>query len=182
MLLKPFWDNFFHSDTVSDEVIDVLKKNPLFSDFGFRDINKLMPIVYPRVYQRGEFIFRQKQLGLGMYMVVSGAVSLGISDQNVSSSVSESGLYERVILRKYGFFGESALVDEDGLRTLDAIAVEETKLISIFKPDLMDFVHTHRDMGIKITYRLAQVLSKRLSRDFEQMLELNRKLQEASRL
>ena len=57
--------------------------------------------------------------------------------------------------------GEFALLD-DSPRSTSIVAAEQSELIGFFRSDLVDLIQTEPQMGFKILYRLAQVMSKRM--------------------
>ena len=165
------WKNLFRPKSDESDVTSHLKKNVLFQDLSPRDIKFVGDIIHLRTYQDGERIFRQGELGAGMYIVVSGAVEIsaanppdepGPQPDEISITQLETG----------DFFGEVALVEENGRRSATAVAIGNTTLIGFFKPDLFDIMARNPRAGLKITLRLGQVLGQRLKRTTLRLIEL----------
>lgn len=110
------WSNFFSRDERKD-ILTMLRGVPIFEDLSRRDLKALERILHLRKYHAGEYIFREGDPGLGMYIVEQGTVSI----------VSESRSRELSRLRKGEFFGEMALFN-DRPRNASAVAFEDTRL------------------------------------------------------
>ena len=165
------WKNLFQPKTEDIAIASHLKNNVLFQDLSTKDIKFVGDIVHLRDYQDGERIFRQGEVGAGMYIVVSGSVEI-----SAANSVAEADPPPDEIpitrLEPSDFFGELALVEENGRRSATAVAVGKTTLIGFFKPDLFDILARNPRAGLKITLRLGQVLGQRLKRTTLRLIEL----------
>lgn len=145
---------------------------------GLRDseIRFLERCVHVRQYHAGESVFRQGEIGVGMYLIAKGRVEIYAIDQQVQESSGREIFVTQLL--PGDFFGELSLVEENGTRTATAIAKEESCLIGFFKPDLDEVLSRRPVMGIKITYRLAAVLGRRLKETTVKVSELRRVLKE----
>lgn len=169
------WDNIFKRS--ADQTIHaVLKENMLFSDLSASELYFLERCVHVRHYHAGESVFRQGEVGVGMYLVVKGRVEIYIVDSNAVSGESRE-IYITQLLAN-DFFGELSLVEETGRRTATAVARDETTLIGFFKPDLMEILSRRPAMGTKITMRIAEVLGRRLKETTDKVSELRRVLRD----
>lgn len=148
----------------------------LFRDLTDHELRFLERCVHVRHYHAGESIFRQGEVGVGMYLVVKGRVEIYIVDPN---ALTEQGreLYITQLLSN-DFFGELSLVEDNGRRTATAVARDETTLIGFFKPDLMEILSRRPAMGTKITLRIAEVLGRRLKETTDKVSELRRVLKD----
>ena len=146
------WSNFFSRDERKD-ILTMLRGVPIFEDLSRRDLKALERILHLRKYHAGEYIFREGDPGLGMYIVEQGTVSI----------VSESRSRELSRLRKGEFFGEMALFN-DRPRNASAVAFEDTRLFGFFQPDLFGLLETQPRIGVKVVLKLARILSERLYR------------------
>lgn len=170
------WDNIFRHTKREDDIRATLRENLLFQDLTDRELGFLEDIVHIRKYHAGETVFRQSEVGVGMYIIVKGRVEIFVSD--AGSSTEEGRDIFITQLLPGDFFGELSLVEENGRRTASAIAREETTLIGFFKPDLMEILARSPQTGIKIVSRLAEVLGRRLKETTEKVSELRRALKE----
>lgn len=145
-----FWDNIFKGDRKEKSIITALKNNILFKDLTTQELQLVQNIVNVRNYQKGEVVFQYGEAGVGMYIIVSGSADISLNGKFITK------------LKEGDFFGEIALVEENGRRTADTISAEESVLIGFFKPDLFEVTSRNPDAGVKILFRLAQVLGTRL--------------------
>lgn len=170
------WDNIFRKPKGQDEIRSALRENMLFKDLSERELKFLEGIVHVRHFHGGEPVFRQGEVGVGMYIVTKGKVEIFVTD---SSSLHEKGndIFITQLL-KGDFFGELSLVEDIGRRSASAIAREETTLIGFFKPDLLEILKRSPQAGIKILLRLAEVLGKRLKDTTDKVSDLRRALKQ----
>ncbi len=170
------WKNYFRHTTKEKEITTVLKENILFQDLTGRQLKFVSKIVHLRKYHSSEIIFRQGEAGVGMYIVVSGAVSIKLEDSSAAPG-SEKNEIVIVSMSPGDFFGELTLVEESGKRSAAAVADEETTLIGFFKPDLLKIIERNPTTGIKISLRLGEVLGRRLKETNERVSKLEEKLE-----
>jgi CRP/FNR family transcriptional regulator, cyclic AMP receptor protein len=144
------WSNIFRSASEKD-IFTLLRGVPIFEDLSRRDLKALERILHRRRYHAGEYIFREGDPGLGMYIIEQGEVSI----------VRESQSSEIARLRNGEFFGEMALFG-DRPRIASAVAYEDTRLFGFFQPDLFGLLETSPRIGVKVVLKLARILSERL--------------------
>lgn len=170
------WDNIFKRTRREADVHSTLRENLLFEDLTDRELRFVESIVHVRRFHAGEPVFRQGEIGVGMYIVVKGRVEIFVTDATATSEESREIFITQ--LMPGDFFGELALVEDNGRRTASAIARDETMLIGFFKPDLLEILSRSPSVGIKITLRLAEILGRRLKETTEKVSELRRALKE----
>jgi CRP/FNR family cyclic AMP-dependent transcriptional regulator len=173
--LNYIWDNIFRK-TTDQNVFSILRDSYLFSDLSDSEVRFVERCVHVRHYQSGESVFRQGEVGVGMYLIAKGRVEIFFIDSAATSEENRE-IYVTQLLAG-DFFGELSLVEENGRRTATAVAREEALLIGFFKPDLMEILSRRPAMGTKITLRLAEVLGRRLKETTEKVSELRRVLKE----
>ena len=151
----PFWSNIFRRrDKEATDVVDILKKVPIFQDLGRREFNKIESILHRRNWNADEAIINEGDPGLGMYIIVAGEVRI--------TQVGEDGVQQQLATLTGGdFFGEQALLDESP-RTASAYANEPCRIIGFFRPDLLELIESNPRSGLKIVMRLSQMISVRL--------------------
>jgi CRP-like cAMP-binding protein len=154
------WSNYFSQDSEKD-IFTLLRGIPIFEDLSRRDLKALERILHRRKYHAGEYVFREGDPGLGMYIIELGEISI----------VSESKSSEISRLRKGEFFGEMALFS-DRPRNASAVAYEETRLFGFFQPDLFGLLETRPKIGVKVVLKLARILSERLYKAGEENTRL----------
>jgi len=161
------WKDLFRpGKNEKTDMLDVLKDNILFATLTRRELKYLSSLLYERVYQQDEPVFKQNDRGIGMYLIAKGRIA--INTHNPQGDVHVTTLAEG------NFFGELALIDPENIRTATAIAMDRTALIGFFKPDLMEIIERKPDMGAKILFQLALVLGRRLLETTEKITFLTR--------
>jgi len=155
------WKNYFKRTTEEKEISAILKENILFADLSSKQHKFVTNIVHLRKYRTGEVIFRQGEVGVGMYIIASGHVNITVEETRTVKNKSPHGI---IIIKLVSgdFFGELSLVEENGRRSATAIAEEDTSLIGFFKPDLLEILERRPGIGVKIALRLGEVIGRRL--------------------
>ncbi len=154
------WENLFEKAEKGQSVRKALKENILFQDLSLRELRVLENIVNVRNFRPGECVFKQGEVGVGMYIINSGSVNVTVEE--LDSNGKNVKITHVTQLKKNGFFGELALVEDNGRRSATCTAHEESVLIGFFKPDLMELVQRNPTAGVKILLRLGEVLGTRL--------------------
>ncbi len=163
------WDNIFKK--ASERALHAqLRDNLLFRDLSEAELRFLERCVHIRHYHSSEPIFRQGEVGVGMYIIAKGRVEIFVSDPSSPNDESRDIFITQLLPND--FFGELSLVEENGRRTATAVAREETTLIGFFKPDLIEILARRPAMGTRIALRLAEVLGRRLKETTEKVSEL----------
>jgi CRP-like cAMP-binding protein len=149
------WKNIFSERVVREGSLEqILSKVPAFSGLSARELKEVAAIVHKREYRAGEPVFAQGDPGLGMYIIQEGEVSISISGK-------EDGDRELAVLGDGDFFGELALIDESP-RSANARCKTDCILIGFFRPDLFELIEKKNQLGIKIIFKLAEIVSQRL--------------------
>ncbi len=171
------WDNLFRLKAKKGDILSALMSTHLFKDLTDREFKLLHNIVHIRKFHAGESVFRQGEAGVGMYMIVKGRVEIFVSDKNATNEDFRDIFITQ--LSDGDFFGELSLVEENGRRTATAVAKEESSLIGFFKPDLLEVLNRSPSTGVKIVFRLAEVLGRRLKDTTAKVSELRTALKQA---
>lgn len=159
-----FWSNLFKSPAEKSEMERLLFSMPPFQNLNHKDLALLMHIMHNRVYTANEYIFYQGDPGIALYIVQDGEV--------VFETTYSEGITHKVAHYKRGdFFGELAML-EDEKRFASAIAVRDSRLAVIFKPDLDEFVQKYPKKGIKILHGISQIFASRLRKLNEDYVSL----------
>ncbi len=168
------WDNIFKRSERGKDLLHILGENYLFETLTKSELKFVKEMVHARNYRPGEVVFRQGEIGVGMYLIATGSVDILVED--IPSDKPEKQTVFVTRLGSGDFFGELSLVEENGRRTATAVASVETKLIGFFKPDLLEIVERNPSTGVKIVTRLAEVLGKRLKETTVKVTELKREM------
>ncbi len=160
-VIQIMWDNLFKGDKRKKTIFTALKGNILFQDLSDSQVTLLQNLVNVRHYRAGEVVFHQSEIGVGMYIIVSGSVDIFVEEVAAQQLDIKQNFVTHLI--EGDFFGEMALVEEAGKRTASVVCREDCVLVGFFKPDLFEIINRSPETGVKILFRLSQVLATRLA-------------------
>jgi CRP-like cAMP-binding protein len=166
------WENLFRNRKKNLTLAENLKGNTLFQDFNYFELRMLENIVNVRQYRTGESIFRQGEVGVGMYIIISGTVNIYVEELQAASGELKTNHITQ--LKASDFFGELALVEDEGRRSASASAHSDCLLAGFFKPDLIEVINRNPTAGVKILRRLGEVLGARLRQTTSKITEMKR--------
>ena len=138
-------------DQKTREVIETLRQVSIFRNLPSSALQDLAEAVHVRDYKRDEFLYYERDPGLGMYVVQRGRVRLLVEDE--SGAVHE--------LRQVGdheFFGKLSLLG-DHRRSETAQAITETRVLGFFRPDLKTILKRFPSSGAAIIETIARNLA-----------------------
>ena len=139
----------FRRDSPEDQRIETLKALSLFKRLTVRELRELDELLHARSYQKDEIIFDEGDVGLGLFIVVSGRVRIESSHAALKRLAPECGPGD--------FFGEMALFEETQ-RTARAIALEPTQLQALFRSEFFSLLERDRGIGVKILFELSRTV------------------------
>ena len=168
------WENLFRKPDESAQVNEALRHNYIFQSLTRRQMALVQDTVHVRAFKPGEMIFRQGEIGVGMYILLRGALEIFVEQMIEEDLPARTQLVTR--LRAGDFLGELSLVETNSRRTATAIAAEESLLIGFFKPDLFEILERQPATGVKILLRLSEVLGRRLKETTQKVTELKEDL------
>ena len=140
--------------TEADDLYDILARIQIFDLLTGEEIRKVERLVHRRAYVPQETIVRQGTPGAGIYIIESGSADVLLEtgrDREIRLATLTEGQ----------FFGEMSLLD-GAPRAASVTAVEATRVIGFFSPDLMDLIEQSPGLGFKIVLRTSQLMSDRL--------------------
>jgi CRP-like cAMP-binding protein len=159
-----FWSNLFKIPANKSELIDVLLTMPPFKNLSYKELKVLIKLMHNRCFQPGEVIFSQGDRGIALYIIHDGEV--------IVERCAENGRKVKLAsFSKGDFFGELAMLDDE-TRSASAIAVRETVLAVIFKPDLDEYIEKYPKKGLKILRGISQIIATRLRNVNEDFVKL----------
>jgi CRP/FNR family cyclic AMP-dependent transcriptional regulator len=169
-MINYIWDNLFKSSDQDQMVLEALRNTFIFQSLTKKELRFVKETVHVRSFRVGESVFRQGELGIGMYIILQGSVEIYVNNMMEDAANSKGMMVTR--LMRGDFLGELSLVENNGRRTATAMASEDSVLIGFFKPDLIDILERQPATGVKITLRLAEVLGRRLKETTTRVSEL----------
>ncbi len=153
---KIFWDYLSIQSKVKSQldVVQFLRKLPLFEGLSERELARLNEVLYHRSYQTGESLFEYDQPGAALFIIQSGEISIEIPS-------GENRFTQVAVLPSGSFLGELALLD-DSPRSASARALKQTECFSLFRADLHKLVETDPEIATRIYKALATIVGERL--------------------
>ena len=132
-----------------DQKKQFLSKVPLFQGLKDRQLQRLADRMVERNYAAGDVIVKQGQGGEGFYVLISGK----------GDAVRDRSDGEKLLVNNFGptdYFGELALLDEDGIRTASIIAAEPTTCLVLTRWDFLATLRQDADMAVEILQEMAK--------------------------
>lgn len=119
-----------------------------------RELGYLLQSFHDRVYEEGEPLFMEGDIGRALFVVESGRVEL--------TRAGAGGAPQKLAeLGPGSFFGEMALLEQRP-RSASAVALERSSLLLLYRSKLDEILHYHPRIGVPIMTHLARLLSARL--------------------
>jgi CRP-like cAMP-binding protein len=178
MVINYMWDNLFRKSDQDQQVLTALRNTYLFQSLSKKELRFVQGTVHVRSFKPGEPIFRQGEVGVGMYIILSGSLGIyaGAFDDNDQPAADQL----ITSLRTGDFLGELSLIENNSRRTATAIASEDSLLIGFFKPDLLEILERQPATGVKILLRLSEILGRRLKETTLKVSELKLEVRRAT--
>lgn len=165
-----YWNNIFEKNGKHPLSLDnVLKKVPIFNELKKAELREFKRIIHNRHYRKNEIVFYEGEPGVGMYIIETGMIGIYKESTNETKE-------ELAVLRSGEFFGEMALLDESP-RSATAIAIENSHVIGLFRPDLFELIGRKPRLGNKILLKLAQMIAERLRLSNHELQEVKQQIE-----
>jgi len=166
-----FWGDIFKkSSNQTETTIAILRNVPVFKGLKKSDLREFEKLIHRRKYDEDEAIFFEGEPGVGMYIIERGTVSIYKETLGTKEELAR--------LNRGAFFGELALLD-DSPRSASAVALEETRVLGLFHPDLMGLIERKPRLGNKFLFQLALLIGDRLKHTNEELQSLWSKLEDS---
>jgi CRP-like cAMP-binding protein len=148
----------------SDQLVDWLLKVPMLEGLHRRHLRHLARLLHRRVFEPGEVVFRQGDVGSGMYIVQSGRIRIVSEDPS-------RGEIQLSILEPGHCFGEMALFDH-GPRSATALAQDHCVLFGLFDGDLDQLERSRPGVAARLLRNLGLAVSLRLRQTNDRLREI----------
>src|SRR5689334_18628584 len=132
-----------------------LRKLDIFSDLTFREALEVDELLHERVYEKGEIIFQEGDIGHGIFIVVSGKVRVDPSREILKDAVLEFGTGEML--------GELTLFEE-APRFATVVAMERTVMVALLQAELSSLLTRNTKIGVKVVVKLSTTMCRRVRR------------------
>jgi len=131
---------------------DAVKKAPLFTALDDASATSLRASMTEVKLSRGQFLFKEGDVGDRLFLVVNGKLKLGATSNDGRENLLS-------ILGPGDMFGELSLFDP-GPRTATATAVVDSKLLALVHDQVIGWIKEHPQVSLQLLGRLAQRLRK----------------------
>jgi len=135
---------------------DILKDVSIFHGLSEENLRALEEKMILTVYEKGDFIFREGELGQELYILVDGRVTVLKKDH-------EGREHEIIELEGGSLFGEMSLIDIQK-RGASIRVLSETTIAILNYSSLLDVYHDNLELFTKIVLNIAREISRRLRR------------------
>ncbi len=139
-----------------EKTLDELKhlgSSRLFHGLGESDLSELLQISQLEMFDAGEFIFREGEIGDQLFVVVDGKVRISLD----IAADSEETL---AVIGPGNSFGEMTLIGEEALpRSASAIAHVDCVVLALHKNDILVLLEADHDIAYVVFRNLLTELS-----------------------
>jgi CRP-like cAMP-binding protein len=132
--------------------IEHLRGMSLFKDLSARELREVDELLHERTYQKDEIIFDEGDVGLGLFIVVSGRVKVVSSHTPLQQLAPEFCCGD--------FFGEMSLFDESP-RTARVVAIEPAEVAALFRTEFFSLLERNRNIAAKILFEISRAVCRR---------------------
>ncbi|MCO4792630.1 MAG: cyclic nucleotide-binding domain-containing protein [Bacteriovoracaceae bacterium] len=155
-LLKYFWQASPIAGSRIDTIPKFLRKIDVLKNFSDNELRVLSQWLHLRVFSDSEIIFKQKDIGVGLYFIYSGQVDVKVENDDTAE--------ENIVLTldKNDYFGELALLQEGSIRNATAVSRDTTQLLGIFKPDVENLIESYPVVATKLLQSISVIVANRL--------------------
>jgi CRP-like cAMP-binding protein len=133
----------------------MLRQLDVFCDLTFREALEVDELLHERVYEKGEIIFEEGDIGHGIFIVVSGKARVDPSREILKDAVLEFGPGEML--------GELTLFEE-APRFATVVAMERTVMVALLRAEFSSLLTRNTKIGVKVLVRLSTTLCRRVRR------------------
>lgn len=139
--------------------LQTLGKIPLFSEFNFNQLSKILEILEVKIYPVGMVLITEDTVGDSMFIILQG-----------SANVTKNG-HRLNTLRPGHYFGEMALID-DAPRSATVTSLESVKCLTLERTKLFNLLKKDMDVANKIYWFFLNTLNKRLRLIEQELVKL----------
>jgi CRP/FNR family transcriptional regulator, cyclic AMP receptor protein len=141
----------------------ILKMNPMFSDLGTDELQRLSNLCHTEHLSAGQMLFQKGDPGDALFGVRRGQI-------RIETGTSDGSRLTLNFMGPGDLFGEVAVLDGQS-RTADATAGEATELFVLRRDDFLAFLEREPKVAIKIIMLLCQRIRWQSERMEESMLQ-----------
>jgi CRP/FNR family transcriptional regulator, cyclic AMP receptor protein len=155
-----------------DTDLRTLKKITILQDLEDAELAEVLAASVPRQFPGGSVILSEGEPGEHMYILLDGEVEV---TKRLLLPIDRTALLERIMNRLNSgdgvTLGEMALIEND-VRSANVTASTDCRMLELSKEKALLLFKRNPAMGVKILFRLSQLLSKRLRKSDEDIVKL----------
>jgi len=159
-----------NSKTMID--LRLLKKIFILQDLSDNELEQVLAATRPHSVPAQNIVMTEGEPGEVMYIMCEGEVEI---TKRLVLQFDDGVPRDKVMIRLKAddgvIFGEMALIDND-VRSATVTALTDCRLLELGKDRFYELVHQNPKMGIKILWRLSQMLSQRLRQTGNEVVKL----------
>src|SRR6201996_2632303 len=137
----------------------ILKMNPMFSDLGTDELQRISSLCHTQQLNSGEMLFQKGDAGDALFGVRRGQIK-------IETGASDGSRLTLNFMGPGDLFGEVAVLDGQS-RTADAAAGEASELFVVRREDFLGFLEREP----KVAIRIIELLCQRIRWQSERMEE-----------
>jgi CRP/FNR family cyclic AMP-dependent transcriptional regulator len=149
-----------------------LKKIFILQDLQDAELAEVWAASLPQEFPAGSVILAEGDPGDKMYILLEGEVEI---TKRLLLPIDQNALPERIMNRLKSnegvTLGEMALIEND-VRSANVTASTDCLMLELSKENSLRLFNQNPAMGVKILFRLSQLLSKRLRKSDEDIVKL----------
>lgn len=145
-----------------DEKITLLKSIRGLGQIPERQLSTLAEYLRPRQLEDNGIVFEEGSMGMSLYLISNGHI-------RISKRIANHASKDLVILGPGDFFGEMALIEEEGFRSASAIAYGPCILFELYRGDLNQWIKLYPQQAVKFFAELLNIQSRRLRKTSSEM-------------
>jgi CRP-like cAMP-binding protein len=142
-------------DAEKGRQLAVLSRVTLFAGLSQRFLRKLLTDLFLKEYEESEVIFAEGDLGMAVYIVIEGSVTI--------AKRSDGGEVVLARIGPGGHFGELALIDHSP-RFASAVAGEKTLLLIMYRSYFENLLQSHNLLSSRILHNLLGLMIRYVRR------------------
>jgi CRP/FNR family transcriptional regulator, cyclic AMP receptor protein len=152
--------------------LSTLRKNFILQDLQDEELAEVWKVSSPRKFPAGSVVMAEGDPGDKMYILLEGEVEV---TKRLLLPIDQTALLERIMNRLKSndgvTLGEMALIEND-VRSANVTASTDCRMLELSKENSFRLFNQNPAMGVKILFRLSQLLSKRLRKSDEDIVKL----------
>ncbi|MCS7213404.1 MAG: cyclic nucleotide-binding domain-containing protein [Candidatus Calescibacterium sp.] len=150
------------------DIIGVILANPLFSAFNMSEIRDITRYFQRVNVKAGIPVFREGEIGDCMYFIIKGKVGIYKRKKDLGKNIESFKITDLHIGESVG---ELSIFD-NYVRSASAIAETDCELLRLSRTEFEKMEKEHNDYAYKILKALLKIVSKRLRRTTDMVVDI----------